>query len=129
MPQRRWYHWITLVLVLLLAGLVGILDLTMGASADSPHFNIDDAVIRIFGVGFIVAAILILIRNRMGFVLVAGFFLLGATEVVVVWLLGQAISNSAVAGFVALSIAFAVAALWIAPIFSIPRKAGLDPRG
>lgn len=129
MPQRRWYHWIIFALVLLLTGLVGILDLAMGASADSPHFVIDDAVIRIIGAGFIVAAILILLRNRFGFFLAAAFFLLGATEVVVAWLLGQTISKSAVAGFVSLSIALAIAAMWIAPVFSTRHKAGIDSRG
>jgi hypothetical protein len=119
-PKQRWYHWLVLVLVVSVAASVGILDLAMGASADSPYFMIDDLAIRAIGAAFVISVVLVLLRRRFGFRLAFFSFLLSAMEVVSTWALGQTVPGWAVAAFVVASIAFAGASLWLSRVFAKP---------
>ena len=113
MNRKPWVHWLMSAILLGVAAVVGLLDLTMGASKDSPFFAIDDIAIRLIGAGLIISVILVLMRRRLGYKAAAICFVLSGLEVVASWVLGLEVPGMAIAAVFAVFIALAGAAAWI----------------
>lgn len=64
MSKQHWYHWLALALITVLAAIIGLIDLTMGASTDSPNFVADDIFVRVIGLAFVISSILMILRRR-----------------------------------------------------------------
>ena len=117
MSKQRWYHWLVMALIALVAACIGVLDLAMGASADSPIFLADDIFIRAIGLALIVSAILMILRRQFGYRLAAVCFLLSGLEIVATWLLGEPIAAAAIAVVFVVFLMLSGAALWVGRVF------------
>jgi uncharacterized membrane protein YhaH (DUF805 family) len=117
MPNQRWYHWLVMALIILVAACIGVLNLLMGASADSPFFLADDIFIRMLGLGLIVSAILMTLRRRLGYRLAAICFLLSGIEIVATWLLGQPTTSTAITIVFLVFLTLSGVALWLGRTF------------
>lgn len=118
MCNKRWYHWLTFVVIAVVAITIGLLNFAMGASIDSPYFAADDLFVRAIGLGFIVSAVLMLLQRRIGCLAAGACFLLSGIEVVVVWALGQPVANMSVLVVCAAFILLAGLAIWCGKVFT-----------
>ncbi|KQY51916.1 hypothetical protein [Lysobacter sp. Root494] len=118
MPNQRWYHWLVMALIVLVAACIGVLNLLMGASEDSPLFLADDIFIRIVGLGFMVSTILMILRRQLGYHLAGACFLLSGIEIVATWLLGQPTTATAIAVVFLVFFILSGVALWVGRVFA-----------
>lgn len=86
--QPRWYHWT--LLALCSAGMltIGILNVTGGASPSSRFYVLDDVVVRLLGVGFMVFSLAVFLRRRWAFLGAIWCLSLSILEILVTYDLG-----------------------------------------